>query len=141
MAILSTLGPLLLALLLGYWWNTRLLTAARIDLGLKWLTNIILALIGYSIGSLENLQDKLVTAGTSAAVLLALIFTLNIGALFLSGHYLNPNQADENSDTSPTRAKLSWGIFADSIQTVSWVVVGGHLCARNTFWWGNQAYW
>ena len=127
MAILSTLGPLLLALLLGYWWNIRLLTSARIDLGLKWLTYIILALIGYSIGSLENMENKLLTAGTSAAVLLALIIILNIGALWLSGHYLNPNAADERSDVGPPQAKLSWGIFADSIQTVGWVVIGGLL--------------
>lgn len=124
MALVLTLGPLLLALLAGYWWDLRRLTAARIDLGLKWLTYLILGLIGYSIGSLDNLHDKLLTAGTSAAVLLGLIVSLNIGALTVSGRWLPPASSPQ-AITQPTAPPFSWGIFSDSLHTIGWVVIGG----------------
>ena len=68
MTIFSTLGPLLAALLIGYWLDVRPLTPNRVGRYLGLLTYLILGLIGYSIGALDDLLSKILIAGWHAAV-------------------------------------------------------------------------
>lgn len=127
MTILLTLGPLLVALFLGYWWNIKQLSGAMIDVILKWLTFTMLALIGYSVGSLDDLESKLYTAGTMAAVLFLIISLCNISLLTLSGRFFNPSEKQPSVDIKEGSAAFSWSVFSDSIQTVMWVIIGGVL--------------
>ncbi|EPJ49449.1 MAG: putative surface protein [Osedax symbiont Rs1] len=124
MTILVTLGPLLAALIIGFSWNIKGLSTQVIDTALKWLTFAILALIGYSIGSLDDLQTKLYQAGFISLVLFAFIVLFNIGFLTVSGKYLNSPASRQDASPEKVSIVLNWATFSDSVQTIIWVVVG-----------------
>lgn len=144
MTILLSLGPLLAALILGFSWHLKPLSNAHIDTGLKWLTFAMLAMIGYGIGGLENLQTKLYQAGYIALVLSGFILLFNVVFLTLSGRVLGlerkahkaakkaalcqpeitiDSQQEETAHSGST-VTFSWSAFSDSIQTVAWVLIG-----------------
>lgn len=131
MTILVTLGPLMASLILGFFVRVNKLSNTHIDLGLKWLTFAMLALIGYSIGGLENLQTKLFEAGFIALVIFALITLFNISFLTFSGRFFSGKKAqDGDTKEAPigkAPLKFSWEVFSDSIQTVAWVIIGAVL--------------
>ncbi|WP_261841701.1 lysine exporter LysO family protein [Aliamphritea ceti] len=124
MTVLLTLGPLLLAMILGYMIPVRALTNARVNQGLTWLTNIILAFVGFGIGSLEQLETKLSVAGYNALWLFLLITAFNISALYISGRMLDKahrNQSQENTKAIP----FNWQNLSGALQTVAWALAGG----------------
>ncbi|MGB1237067.1 MAG: lysine exporter LysO family protein [Pseudomonadales bacterium] len=123
MTILMTLGPLLAALFIGYWCNVRALSATFIDKSLKWLTMAMLALIGYSIGGLEDLQGKLYTAGVMALTFFALISVCNIAFLTLSGKLFD--KSEPVTEHAHSGGGINLAVFSDSLETVFWVVAGG----------------
>ena len=94
MTILTTLGPLLIALLFGYWVDIKLFTPARVAKGLEQLVYLILGLIGFSLGALDNLAQKLFIAGYQATIFFVLISVLSLGGLYLSGLRLGGTHAD-----------------------------------------------
>ncbi|WP_425642658.1 lysine exporter LysO family protein [Marinomonas gallaica] len=121
MTILSTLGPLLAALLAGYWINLRPVTPERVAKGLSQLTYVILGLIGYSIGALDNLASKIVIAGYQAIVLFIAISVLPLLALWISGRVFHAGASkvehvDKNSSTKHA--------LVDAAKTLGWVLVG-----------------
>ena len=124
MTILYTLVPLIFALLLGFYWDLKLLTPRIIDSSLKWLTYIMLGLIGYGIGALEQLADKLYTSGVMAIVLFSLIMLANVGALTLSSRYLGLREKKKQVAVGKAKLPMSWSVFSDSILTVVWVLGG-----------------
>ena len=124
MTIIATLGPLLLALLLGYWINLKPLTPSRVASGLEGLVYVILGLIGFSLGALDNLLDKLLIAGYQAFILLLLISSLSLTALYFSGKYLGGHHAGADAQQpkdSGARALM------DALKTLAWVF-GGIAC-------------
>lgn len=123
MTILTTLGPLLLALILGYAIPLEALSPKQVQKGLSWLTYLILGLIGLTIGQLENLEIKLLTAGYQAFVFFMLMSFIGLSALCISGHYLSRDKAKQ---TPATREKihLGVGVFADAFKTLACVVAG-----------------
>lgn len=127
MTVLMTLGPLLGALILGFYWHVKKLSSHAIDVGLKWLTFSMLGLIGYSIGALENLVSKLLQAGYIALVLFILVVVLNVACLTLSGRYFSDDAKQKKLPSHAQKVQVSWNTFSDSIQTVLWVVGGGLL--------------
>ncbi|WP_191602270.1 lysine exporter LysO family protein [Marinomonas algicola] len=132
MTVLSTLGPLLLALLLGYWINVPPLTQSRVSTLLSQLTYLILSLIGFSLGALDNFAEKLVTAGAQAVIFLVIICLFSLTALYLSGRYLIPS-TQESMQESITKSEhttsriISWAIFHEAGKTLAWVISGGIL--------------
>ena len=138
--ILATLGPLLAALIIGYYWNIKVLSNQAIDSVLKWLTFSMLALIGYSIGGLDDLKNKLFEAGYISSVLFLLIALFNIGFLTISGHFFKDDKQHPKAKDSAVSAKLSWASFSDSLQTILWVVIGtviGYL-TEGVFHWAES---
>jgi uncharacterized membrane protein YbjE (DUF340 family) len=125
MTILITLGPLLVALLLGYFCSIRALSSPLLDKSLKWLTMAMLALIGYSIGGLENLQSKLYSAGMMALLLFALVTMSNIGFLTLSGRIFDKRKSVITAKAPQQNVGFSFGVFSDSLETIFWVLLGG----------------
>ena len=124
MTIIATLGPLLLALLLGYWISLKPLTPSRVACGLEGLVYVILGLIGFSLGALDNLLDKLLIAGYQAFILLLLISSLSLIALYFSGRCLGGHHAGEDAQQpkdSGVRALM------DALKTLAWVF-GGIAC-------------
>ncbi|SBS35860.1 hypothetical protein MSP8887_02470 [Marinomonas spartinae] len=121
MAILTTLLPLLAALLIGYWIDITFFNAKRVAKGLNQLVYLILGLIGFSIGALDNLTEKLLIAGHQAFILVILVSSFNLIALYFSGlkfgsHYEN------NSAALPQTSK--WQAIKDAIITLTWVFAG-----------------
>ncbi|MEH6444073.1 MAG: lysine exporter LysO family protein [Oceanospirillaceae bacterium] len=127
MTILVSLGPLLAALIIGFSWHIKQLPTGSIDQALKWLTFSMLGLIGYGIGSLEDLQTKLYEAGFIALVLFGFIGLLNISFLMLSGRFFCEQRKLNKIAVGKAPISFSWATFSDSIQTVVWVFVGGLL--------------
>ncbi|MBJ7551545.1 lysine exporter LysO family protein [Marinomonas ostreistagni] len=121
MTILSTLGPLLAALLFGYWVKVPLATPERVAKGLSQLTYLILGLIGYSIGALDNLASKVAIAGYQAVVFFFAITVLPLLALWISGQVFHAGASkvmhvDNNSSTKHA--------LVDAAKTLSWVLGG-----------------
>lgn len=137
MTVLSTLGPLLLALLVGYWINVTPLTPSRVSKLLNGLTYLILALIGFSLGALENFSEKLFIAGKQAVVFFGMICLFSWLALFVSGRYLADNTSSSQQSAPKTGPEagpedkmgnvLSWAILGEAIKTIGWVLIGGVL--------------
>ncbi|GAB3478779.1 LysO family transporter [Marinomonas epiphytica] len=119
MTILATLGPLLLALLLGYWINLGFFTPKRVATGLEQLVYIILGLIGFSLGALDNLFDKLLIAGYQALILLLLLSAISLGLLWLSGKRFKGHHADQN-----TQVESHSNVLLEAVKTLAWVVAG-----------------
>jgi len=127
MTILMTLGPLLGALILGFYWKIKQLNTSIIDSALKWLTFSMLGLIGYTIGALDDLANKLYEAGIIALLLFALVIVFNVLFLVISGRFLAGKSAVKAANSENMVIKLTWDTFSDSIQTVLWVVGGAVL--------------
>ena len=121
MTILITLGPLLFSLLLGYWLNIKYLSDKVINSSLSWLTYLILGMVGASIGALDGLAEKLVTAGAQAFVFFGLFSVFSIAALCLSGHYF---RSKKESFSPKKQDSLSLSIFSDALKTLVAVVIG-----------------
>lgn len=123
MTILTTLGPLLAALLFGFQVNIKAFTPTRVAKGLDQLIYLILALIGFSLGALENLTEKLLIAGYQALVLFILISIISLIGLYFSGmRYSRPNtQSHANGQQNNKK------VFIDALKTIAWVVAGGLL--------------
>lgn len=121
MTILSTLGPLLAALLFGYWVNVPLATPERVARGLSQLTYVILGLIGYSIGALDNLASKIAIAGYQALVLFIAITVLPLLALWISGQvfHAGASKVEHVDNNSSTKHAL-----LDAAKTLGWVLAG-----------------
>ncbi|WP_418138593.1 hypothetical protein AB8616_21490 [Marinomonas sp. RS-M-Aa-14] len=102
MTIIATLGPLLIALLFGYWVNIKLFTPARVAKGLEQLVYLILGLIGFSLGALDNLAEKLFIAGYQALVLFVLISVIGLTGLYLSGLRFGGTHADSLASAQMT---------------------------------------
>lgn len=124
MTVLMTLGPLLLAMILGYVFPVKALTDARVSRGLTWLTNIILAFVGFGIGSLDQLEDKLSIAGYNALWLFLLITGFNMATLYLSGHLLDKAHRDQSQSASQS-IPFNWQNLSGALQTVGWAFAGG----------------
>ncbi|MBM6551086.1 lysine exporter LysO family protein [Marinomonas ostreistagni] len=121
MTILSTLGPLLAALLAGYWLHLKPFTPERVAKGLTQLTFVILGLIGYSIGALDNLASKIVIAGYQAMVLFVAVTVLPLAVLWISGRVFHGGASkvahvDNNSSTQQA--------LRDAAKTLAWVLAG-----------------
>jgi len=121
MTIIATLGPLLIALLLGYWINIKFFTPSRVAKGLDQLVYVILGLIGFSLGALDNLLEKLIVAGYQAIVFFVLVSVISLAALYLSGlRFGGSNIA--NKEQAP-QSKTSHALV-DAFKTIMFVVVG-----------------
>ncbi|MCW4631052.1 lysine exporter LysO family protein [Marinomonas rhodophyticola] len=121
MTIIATLGPLLIALLFGYWVNIKLFTPARVAKGLEQLVYLILGLIGFSLGALDNLAEKLFIAGYQALVLFVLISVIGLtGALSkrLTLWRHTRRQPSIGPNDSKTHALI------DALKTIAWVIGG-----------------
>lgn len=121
MTIIATLGPLLIALLFGYWVNIKLFTPARVAKGLEQLVYLILGLIGFSLGALDNLAEKLFIAGYQALVLFALISVISLTGLYLSGLRFGGTHADSLAQ-GPSDSKTH--ALIDALKTIAWVIGG-----------------
>ncbi|MCV2401890.1 LysO family transporter [Marinomonas sp. C2222] len=122
MTVLITLGPLLAALLFGFWINIKIFTPSRVAKGLESLVYLILGLIGFSLGALENLSEKLIVAGYQAIVLLALISFFNLSGLYLSGLRFKATHTS-NSPKQESSHNLAQ-VFIEAAKTLSWVIAG-----------------
>ena len=121
MTILSTLGPLLIALLFGYWVNIKFFTPERVAKGLNQLVYLILGLIGFSLGALDNLMEKLLIAGYQAIVLFLLVSVLSLAALYVSG--LRFDSAAKNAAKQAPENKTAHALI-DAIKTILFVITG-----------------
>lgn len=121
MTVISTLGPLLIALLFGYWVNIKYLSPQRVAIGLEKLVYLILGLIGFSIGALDNLFEKLIVAGYQACILFSIMTVINLVALYCSGLRFGGGHAD-NNEKGPQASKQQ--AFKDAAQTLAWVIAG-----------------
>ncbi|BFM49612.1 lysine exporter LysO family protein [Marinomonas sp. THO17] len=119
--LLSTLGPLLIALLIGYWLDLKLFNAKRVSKWLEQLVYLILALIGFSLGSLDNLVEKLMIAGYQAIIMMLLVSVFSLAGLYLSGRYFN-NEIEQNTEQQ-AQASLKQALL-DALKTISWVLAG-----------------
>lgn len=124
MTIFSTLGPLLAALLLGYWIPVPLLTPERVAKGLSRLTYLILGLIGYSIGALDDLSNKIVIAGYQALVLFIAITLIPLTALWISGRVFH---AGASKVAHVDNQQSAHNALIDAAKTLGWVIFGGIL--------------
>ncbi|REG79514.1 lysine exporter LysO family protein [Marinomonas pollencensis] len=121
MTVITTLGPLLVALLFGYWIDIKFLSPKRVAIGLEKLVYLILGLIGFSIGALDNLIEKLIVAGWQAFVLFSLITLISLTALYCSGQRFGGAHASEPKDI-PQASKQQ--ALKDAAQTIAWVIAG-----------------
>ena len=121
MTILTTLGPLLIALLFGYWVNIKLFTPSRVAKGLEQLVYLILGLIGFSLGALDNLAEKLFIAGYQAIIFFTLISVFSLAGLYLSGVRLGGTHADSLAQ-GPSDSKSH--ALKDAVKTLAWVIGG-----------------
>lgn len=119
MTVLITLGPLLLALLLGYWVNIGFFNVSRVNKWLNYLTLLILGLIGFSLGALDNLVEKLLIAGYQAVIFFVFISLFSLTALYLSGLRFG-----EKSDAGVTQASSHKHALIDAAKTIAWVIAG-----------------
>ena len=121
MTILSTLGPLLAALLAGYWLHLKPFTPERVAKGLSQLTYVILGLIGYSIGALDNLASKILVAGYQAMILFSAVTLLPLLALWISGRVFHggASKLEHVDNHASTRHALQ-----DAGKTLAWVLIG-----------------
>ena len=136
MTILITLGPLLLALLVGYWLNIKILSEKLIQVSLTWLTYLILGMIGFSIGALDNLAEKLLTAGAQALIFFAAISALSITALWYTGRHFNPDEKSLHTQATAEDVKISFAVFSDAFKTLGFVLIGlviGIFAADSSF--------
>ncbi|RDL44109.1 surface protein [Marinomonas piezotolerans] len=121
MTILSTLGPLLAAMLAGYWIDIKTFTPQRVAVGLSQLTYVILGLIGYSIGALDNLAAKIAIAGYQAFVLFLMVSVIPLGALWISGRVFHAKAStSEHVDNSQS----THNALLDAGKTLAWVLAG-----------------
>lgn len=121
MTIFATLGPLLIALLFGYWVNIKIFTPSRVANGLEQLVYIILGLIGISLGALDNLAEKLFIAGYQAIVLFVLISVVGLTGLYFSGLRFGGTR------TTPSATEVqikSPHALMDAAKTLAWVIAG-----------------
>ncbi|MEL0638046.1 lysine exporter LysO family protein [Marinomonas sp. TI.3.20] len=121
MTVITTLGPLLIALLFGYWVNIKFLSPQRVAVGLEKLVYLILGLIGFSIGALDNLAQKLIVAGFQAFVLFSLVTIISLVALYCSGLRFGGAHS-ENQGNVPQASKMQ--ALKDAAQTLAWVIGG-----------------
>lgn len=121
MTLVTTLGPLLLALLIGYWFDIKFLSPKRVAMGLEKLVYLILGLIGFSIGALDDLGNKLLVAGYQASVLFILMTAISLCALFLSGKRFGASHATSQDDIPQSSKRQA---FIDAAKTLSWVIAG-----------------
>ena len=121
MTILSTLGPLLIALLFGYWVNIKVFTPSRVAKGLEQLVYVILGLIGFSLGALDNLAEKLLIAGYQAVVLFILVSVFSLAGLYFSGLRFGGTHSDQLAQ-APTSSKQH--ALMDAAKTIAWVIGG-----------------
>lgn len=121
MTVITTLGPLLIALLFGYWVNIKLLSPQRVAVGLEKLVYLILGLIGFSIGALDNLAQKLIVAGFQAFVLFSLVTIISLVALYCSGLRFGGAHSENQGDV-PQASKMQ--ALKDAAQTLAWVIGG-----------------
>ncbi|MEL0622523.1 lysine exporter LysO family protein [Marinomonas arenicola] len=121
MTVITTLAPLLVALLFGYWVDIKFLSPKRVALGLEKLVYLILGLIGFSIGALDNLSEKLVVAGFQAFVLFTLVTLISLTALYCTGLRFGGAHA-ESQGNIPQASKRQ--ALKDAAQTLAWVIVG-----------------
>lgn len=121
MTVLSTLGPLLAALLIGYFINVNLLTPKLVNKALSQLTYLILLLIGYSIGALDNLMAKIGIAGYQTVILIIATTILPLLCLWISGRvfHASASKVEHVDNSRSTRQAL-----VDAIQTLAVVFVG-----------------
>ncbi|TDO97987.1 lysine exporter LysO family protein [Marinomonas balearica] len=134
MTILSTLGPLLAALLFGFWFNLPFLSQNVVSKSLTYLTYLILGFIGYSIGALDNLTAKVAVAGIQASVLFFFITLIPLAALWISGHFMHAGHST-NLDVD-NKAATKHALIDASI-TLAWVVAGGVLGFYLKHWLSN----
>jgi uncharacterized membrane protein YbjE (DUF340 family) len=121
MTILSTLGPLLIALLFGYWVNIKVFTPSRVAKGLEQLVYVILGLIGFSLGALDNLAEKLLIAGYQAIVLFILVSVFSLAGLYFSGLRFGGTHSDQLAQ-APASSKQH--ALMDAAKTIAWVIGG-----------------
>jgi uncharacterized membrane protein YbjE (DUF340 family) len=121
MTILSTLGPLLIALLFGYWVNIKVFTPSRVAKGLEQLVYVILGLIGFSLGALDNLAEKLLIAGYQAIVLFILVSVFSLAGLYFSGLRFGGTHLDQLAQ-APASSKQH--VLMDAAKTIAWVIGG-----------------
>ncbi|TYL46857.1 lysine exporter LysO family protein [Marinomonas sp. IMCC 4694] len=121
MTILITLGPLLIALFMGYWINIKVFTPQRVAKGLEQLVYLILGLIGFSLGALDNLAEKLLIAGYQAVVFFVLISVLSLSGLYLSGLRFGGTHASRLGQ-GPSDTKTN--ALMDAVKTIAWVIGG-----------------
>lgn len=121
MTILTTLLPLLAALLIGYWIDIKFFSEKRVAKGLNQLVYLILGLIGFSIGALDNLTEKLFVAGYQAFILFLLVSSFNLIALYISGLKLDSHY---NASNAPIPQASKWQAIKDAIITLTWVFAG-----------------
>ena len=121
MTMITTLGPLLIALLIGYWVNIRFLTPKRVAVGLEKLVYLILGLIGFSIGALDNLVNKLLVAGFQAFILFVLVTAISLVALYCSGLRFGGAHGNSRGDIPQASKKQA---LKDAAQTIAWVMAG-----------------
>ncbi|WP_133013325.1 lysine exporter LysO family protein [Marinomonas flavescens] len=121
MTVITTLGPLLIALLFGYWVNIKFLSPQRVAVGLEKLIYLILGLIGFSIGALDNLAQKLIVAGFQAFVLFSLVTIISLIALYCSGLRFGGAHSENQVDV-PQASKMQ--ALKDAAQTLAWVIGG-----------------
>ena len=89
--------------------------------GLEQLVYLILGLIGFSLGALDNLAEKLFIAGYQALVLFALISVISLTGLYLSGLRFGGTHADSLAQ-GPSDSKTH--ALIDALKTIAWVIGG-----------------
>lgn len=131
MAMLTTLSPLLIALLFGYWVHLKPFTPERVAKWLEQLVYLILGLIGFSLGSLDNLLDKLFVAGYQAVILILLVSSFSLLGLYVSGKCFNKHMG--NNPEQAASASLKQALL-DALKTISWVMGGVALGVIGKNW-------
>ncbi|WCN14661.1 LysO family transporter [Marinomonas mediterranea] len=134
MTILSTLGPLLASLLVGFWFKIPFLNQHIVSKSLSYLTYLILGFIGYSIGALDNLMEKVAIAGTQAAVLFLFITLLPLIALWISGQFMHASHSTTLNVDNKTAMKQA---LIDATITLAWVIAGTVLGFFLKHWLSN----
>ncbi len=121
MMILITLLPLFVALLIGYWIDVKFFSEKRVAKGLNKFIYLILGSIGFRIGSLSNLADKLIIAAYQACILFTLITAFSFIALYLSGLKWSTDYDHKNTKVSSIN---KWQTIRDAAITFACVFVG-----------------
>ncbi|GAD03762.1 surface protein [Agarivorans albus MKT 106] len=84
-SLLMILGALVVGYMIPVKHPSALLTIRRLS---SWMLYLILFLMGYGLAFIDNLSQNIIQLFSQSAVLVSLLLTFNLSALYFVGRYL-----------------------------------------------------